>query len=303
MNPYPFGLTFDLCEKYTKKYAKSFYFSSKLLPKEKQLSAYAIYAFCRYADNLIDLADSKSNDYVMSEIFKLRVDLKKIYEGKTAHKNCSFSKTVMKYKIPLEYFCTLLDGVCMDIEIKRYKTIKELDEYCYKVASVVGLIMCEIFGYSNVAAHRYAITLGKAMQITNIIRDIKEDYKLGRIYIPQDIMADFNYKETDIGQHKINKNFIEMIKYLILYAKSLYGVAEYGFKFITNDGSRTTMVMMSKIYSAILYKIEKRNYDVYTSRNYVSNLEKIRIITSYMLNPVEKNRLLKMKEEFILHKN
>lgn len=294
---YPFGLSYTECEQYTKTYAKSFYFSSFLLPKVKRHAAYAVYAFCRYADNLIDLAEKKSFRDIINQFEKLKNDLAGIYLSRNSHRQCAFTKTVLKYNIPQEYFNELIEGVLMDLEKNRYLTVQELDLYCYKVASTVGLIMCEIFGYSNSAAHCYAITLGKAMQLTNIIRDIEEDFRIGRIYIPHDILKQFNYMESDIKDKIKNENYTEMMKYLILYTRSLYKIAEFGINYLTDDGSRTTAVIMLKIYSAILDKIEKKNYDVYSVRNYVTNLEKLKIIASYVFNPFEKVRLAKLKEE------
>ncbi len=294
---YPFGLSFYECEQYTKTYAKSFYFSSFLLPKGKRLAAYAVYSFCRYADNLIDIAEKKSIKDITDQFSRLKNDLSTIYQNRNVHKHCAFTKTVLKYQIPQEYFLELIEGVLMDIEKNRYNTVQELDLYCYKVASTVGLIMCEVFGYTNTAAHCYAITLGKAMQLTNIIRDIDEDFRLGRIYIPQDILKQFNYNEKDIREKVINDNYTEMMKYLILHTRSQYSVAEYGISYLTDDGSRTTAVIMLKIYSAILDKIEKKNYDIYSRRNYVTSLEKLKIIASYVFNPFEKVRLARLKEE------
>ena len=294
---YPFDLSFYECEQYTKTYAKSFYFSSFLLPKRKRLAAYAVYAFCRYADNLIDLAEKKSIKDITDQFSRLKNDLSTIYHNRNIHKHCAFTKTVLKYQIPQEYFLELIEGVLMDLKKNRYSSVQELDLYCYKVASTVGLIMCEVFSYTNSAAHCYAITLGKAMQLTNIIRDIDEDYKIGRIYIPQDILKQFNYTENDIREKIMNESYNEMMKYLILYTRSLYSIAEYGLGYLTDDGSRTTAVIMLKIYSAILDKIEKNNYDIYSRRNYVTNLEKLKIIASYVFNPFEKARLAKLKEE------
>jgi phytoene synthase len=176
------------------------------------------------------------------------------------------------------------------MKTKRYKTFAELEHYCYKVASVVGLIMSEIFRYSNSAALEYAVHLGKAMQLTNILRDIHDDYKMNRVYIPQDELSGFGYSEEDIGNKVINKNFISLIKHQIERAKQLYDVAEKGIPYLTNDGSRTTVVLMLKIYSGILNKIEEKKYDVYSGRVYVSRAEKISIMTKYLLNFSERRK-------------
>jgi phytoene synthase len=272
----PFNRTFEECRVYTKQYAKSFYFSSFMLPKEKRFASYAVYAFCRYADNVVDL--SESLEETQKHLAKLIIDLDKIYDGHIPEgKSCAFCETIKKYKIPKKYFVELIEGVEMDNTIKRFNTNENLDKYCYKVASVVGIIMCYIFGYSDNEAFDYAECLGKAMQITNILRDIKEDFEMGRVYIPQQVLKEFGYSEEDIKNNLVNENFKKLLKYYIYEARYLYNKAYYGIPYLTNDGSRGTVLLMLKVYSGILNKIELQNYDIYSSRVYVNSAEKISI--------------------------
>lgn len=272
----PFSRTFEECRVYTKQYAKSFYFSSFMLPKEKRYAAYAVYAFCRYADNVVDL--SESVEETKNHLAQLTLDLDKVYSDKlSTGKSCAFCETVQKYKIPKKYFLELIEGVEMDNTIKRFETNEDLEKYCYKVASVVGIIMCYIFGYSDDEVFEYAICLGKAMQITNILRDIKEDYAIGRIYLPQNKLEKYNYTECDIKNNLVNENFKKLLKYYIYEARYMYNKAFYGIPYLTNDGSRGTVLLMLKVYSGILNKIELQNYDIYSSRVYVSSAEKISI--------------------------
>ena len=176
----PLISNYEECRLYTRHYAKSFYFSSFLLPKEKRYAAYAVYSFCRYADNIVDMANKSTHDEVERKINSLLENLDDIYSDKdfTNGNFSAFKDTVGKFNIPKFYFTELIEGVSMDIKTKRYTTFTELENYCYKVASVVGLIMSEIFGYSNSSALTHAIDLGKAMQLTNILRDIYDDYKI-----------------------------------------------------------------------------------------------------------------------------
>lgn len=272
----PFNRTFEECRLYTKQYAKSFYFSSFMLPKEKRYAAYAVYAFCRYADNVVDL--SESPEETKKHLAKLTLDLEKIYDDSLSKsKSCAFCETIKKYKIPKKYFIELIEGVEMDNTIKRFNSNEDLDLYCYKVASVVGIIMCYVFGYSDEEVFEYAESLGKAMQITNILRDIKEDFEIGRVYIPQLMLQKFNYTEQDIKDNLVNENFKKLIKYYIYEARYLYNKAYYGIPYLTNDGSRGTVLLMLKVYSGILDKIELQDYDIYTSRVYVSSTEKVLI--------------------------
>jgi phytoene synthase len=289
--PNPLISSYEECRLYTRYYAKSFYFSSFLLPKEKRNAAYAVYSFCRYADNIVDRAGRNSLSEAEKSIDSLLENLDEVYSGRSVNDSFSaFGDTVRKFDIPKHYFTELVEGVSMDMKTKRYKTFTELESYCYKVASVVGLIMSEIFRFSNSAALEYAVHLGKAMQLTNILRDIHDDYTMDRVYIPQDELASFGYSEEDIRNKVINKNFTSLIKHQIERARSLYEPAEKGIPYLTDDGSRTTVVLMLKIYSAILNKIEEKGYDIYSGRVFVSRAEKISIMTKYLLNFSEKRK-------------
>lgn len=275
------------CEyrKYTKHYAKSFYFSSFALPKDKRNAAYAIYSFCRFADNITDVTGYESSEYLGDKIKRLLALLSEVYrQAETDSKNVSdFTATIRRYGIPKVYFEELIDGVSTDISKKRYATYSELDEYCYKVASVVGLIMTRVFGYSTDDAFTHAINLGKAMQLTNIIRDISDDYSMGRIYIPEEEMRTFGYTEKDLKNREINDNFRNLMKHQIARARNYYRSANKGIGFLTNDGSRSTVKMMSKIYAGILDEIESKNYDVFSKRRYVSTVKKIVMAASLFL--------------------
>lgn len=262
---------------YTRHYAKSFYFSSFALPKEKRNAAYAVYAFCRYADNITDITKYESPEFLESKIHYLLEILDEVYK----HVNdgskyiSDFTLTVRNYGIPKEYFRELVEGVASDIHKKVYYNYEELEVYCYKVASVVGLIMTKIMGYTNDSALEHAVELGKAMQLTNILRDISDDYSMGRIYLPKDELDSFGYSESDIREKVINERFFALMKYQIARARNYYKAANNGIKHLPNDGSRSTVKMMSKIYSGILDEIEKDNYDIYSKRHYVSTFSKV----------------------------
>ncbi len=295
----PLLSSFNECRLYTRHYAKSFYFASFLLPREKRNAAYAIYAFCRYADNIVDMAIHHSREDVERKINSLLISLDSAYSDTISNDGCfsAFADTVRKYDIPKFYFKEMIEGVSMDIDTKRYETFAELERYCYKVASVVGLIMSEVFGYANNLALTHAIELGKAMQLTNILRDVYDDYKMGRIYIPQDELESFGYSEDDIGNKTINRNFIRLVKYQINRAREFYSLAEKGIPYLTDDGSRTTVVLMQKIYSGILNKIEQNNYDIYSRRVFVSRAEKLAITGKYLLNFAEKRKFSTVKKD------
>ncbi len=294
----PIECTFDECREYTRTFAKSFYFSSFLLPKEKRAAAYAVYTFCRYADNIVDSGISPSAENIREKFGELNSFLDSVYEenNSNAIKRSAFAQTIIRYNIPRKYFNDLIEGVCMDTEHIRYHTFAELENYCYKVASVVGLIMTEIFGYTHKAALPYAVYLGKAMQLTNILRDIKEDYLMNRIYIPQDELKCFEYTEEDIKDGNMNENFAMMMRFNIDRARAYYELSTHGFPYLTNDGSRTTVVLMYKIYSSILNEIEAYGYDVYSGRRFVSTAEKLKLTGLYLLNRSERKRFSRLPD-------
>ncbi len=262
---------------YTKHYAKSFYFSSFVLPKEKRNAAYAVYAFCRYADNITDISMYESEEFLENKIKYLNSILDEVYKhSEDGSKYISdFTYTIKKYDIPKEYFRELVEGVATDIRKKIYYNYGELDVYCYKVASVVGLIMTKVFGYTDARALDYAIKLGKAMQLTNILRDVADDYSMGRIYLPKDEMDSFGYSEEDIKNKAVDERFRSLMAFQINRAREYYKEAEKGINMLTNDGSRSTVKMMSRIYAGILDEIEKNNYEIYTKRHYVSTFSKV----------------------------
>ncbi len=294
----PMRCTYEECRDYTRTFAKSFYFSSFLLPKDKRAASYAVYTFCRYADNIVDTDTLHSAENIRAKFTELNSFLDLVYNQASQEiiKSSAFAHTVLKYKIPRKYFNDLIEGVCMDTERSRYNTFAELENYCYKVASVVGLIMTEIFGYTHKAALPYAVYLGKAMQLTNILRDIKEDYAMNRVYIPQDELKCFEYTEGDIAKCKMNESFAMMMRFNIDRARAYYELSTHGFPYLTNDGSRTTVVLMYKIYSSILNEIEAYGYDIYSGRRFVSTAEKLKLTGLYLLNRSERKRFSRLPD-------
>ncbi|MCX7878669.1 MAG: phytoene/squalene synthase family protein [Ignavibacteria bacterium] len=290
----PLICSYEECRAYTKRFAKSFYFASFLLPKEKRNAAYSVYSFCRLVDNIADSYCSESPPALENKFSIVHRFLDDVYSGKAFEgKNFSaFAETVRRYGISRSLFDELIEGVKTDLRKNRYETFAELENYCYKVASVVGLIMTEIFGYSDKIALQYAMYLGKAMQLTNILRDIGEDYRLGRIYIPSEELQCFGYSEKDIADGVINQNFKMLMKFNIDRARMYYELASHGIPYLTDDGSRTTVVLMLKIYSAILDEIENHGYDVYSSRRYVKTIEKFKMAGYYFINKEERKKFI-----------
>ncbi len=279
---------YKYCEKITRQYAKSFYFAAKFLPKHKQRAVYPIYAFCRRVDDAIDEigADNQSDAILAVESWKS--GLEETYQPETINdqklktKDQIFVFTAWKdlletYKIPKNLPLELIQGVVQDTQIKRYETFEDLYVYCYRVASTVGLMSSEILGYSDKIALRYAEELGIAMQLTNILRDIKEDAAMNRIYLPQTDLRKFNVSEQQILAGETNENFVEMMKFQIERARNYYRTGEQGIGLLEKD-SRFTVLLASRIYGKILDEIERQNYDVFQKRAHTTFPQKLRLI-------------------------
>jgi len=274
-SPDDFVKSFEVARELTRKHAKSFYFSSIALPERKKRAAYAVYAFCRYADDLIDKAVEEKKDLSGAEA-SLSNLLDELYAG-TAQIPWApaFWLTVEQFCIPKVYFSDLMKGVLLDRGPVRIKDWEELHQYCYYVASVVGLMMSKIFELSDPAAQKQAIEMGVAMQLTNILRDIHEDYLNNRIYLPASELSVFAYSEEQIAQGMINDDFISMMKFQIGRTREYYRSAEPGILKLANDGSQLTVWIMSTVYSGILDEIEKVDYNIYAGRVHTSGVRKL----------------------------
>lgn len=274
-------INFQYSETVIKYYAKSFYFAANFLPKERRLAAYAVYAFCRYADNVVDNPRNRSKEEILNEVNILKEELRLAYKyGESEHPALSaFIYVAKRYDIPQEYPMDLIDGVQMDIDKARYKTFDELYEFAYKVASTVGLMMTCVMGFSDKTALVYAESLGIGMQITNILRDIQEDKNLGRIYLPLDELQEFNIAEEDIINEVFSNNMKKYMAYKVAKARDYYSKSNLGIPLLQPE-SQFAISTASRIYSGILDKIEQNNYNPFLGRVSLSYFEKVKILTT-----------------------
>jgi phytoene synthase len=265
-----------LCKKITQDWAKSFYFASRFLPKNKRQDTYNIYAFCRLTDNLADDTDDWELAKRLDLINSWQTEVANCFEtGKTDNLILQATyATILKYQMPQQYFLDLITGVKSDLTKTSFETYEELDKYCYLVAAIPGLMMTYILGFTDKKALEYATEFGKAMQITNILRDLKEDLTRGRIYLPHQDLVKFNYFETDLKSQKVNANFKELVKFYIQKARKMYKNGYNGLQYLTPQ-SRFCAKLCGLVYSAILIKIEKQHYDIFTKRASTTTLEKL----------------------------
>lgn len=284
------------CRSITKKHAKTFYMATRFLPNHKQRSIFAIYGLCRYLDDLVDEAEDliEHHDISHLEIYE-RLDIFKnnlVDSYKGIHQNdpilIAFSDTLKRYEISLELPLLLLEGVKMDLQKSRYNTFDELYDYSYKVASVVGLMTSEVFGYTNKKALDYAVDLGIAMQLTNILRDVGEDLARDRIYLPADELEEFGIRRDSLLSKEKTPEFCEFMSFQIERARRYYIEADKGVLMLDQD-SRLPVLLARENYSRILDKIEENNYNVFEERAYLNSAEKLSIIPKVMYNLKKQN--------------
>ena len=264
------------CRNITRREAKNFYYAVVTLPRDKRKAIYAAYAFCRQCDDSVD--DAASPEAKLSALAYLQDNLDLAFRGRPATPVfLALSDTADRYDIPQEYFSEIIRGVESDLVKTRYQNFDELREYCYRVASVVGLVCLQIFQYRDAGAREYAVDLGLAMQLTNIIRDVREDWSMGRVYLPQDEMARFGYTEEQLGAGVHNDAFVELLRFQGQRAREYF---RSGFRLLPclSRRSRACPAALGAIYSRVLDRIEESGYDVLgEQRIALSGGEKARI--------------------------
>ncbi|MBI4428803.1 MAG: presqualene diphosphate synthase HpnD [Ignavibacteriales bacterium] len=242
----------------------NFYYSFLILPKPKREAIETIYAFCRYTDDIVDEAASRKEQYARLRQWTKELHLSLSGASHYAVLN-KLSTIIQQFNIPLKHFYDLIKGMEMDLTKKRYRTFAELQEYCYHAASTVGLICAEVFGYKNEDAKQYAMNLGIALQLTNILRDIRQDAKRGRIYLPLEDLRRFQYSEEELLQGVYNDRFVELMKFECERAHAFFRRAK---AFLAEEDKPlfTAARTMGNIYYLLLRRIEKANYDVFSRR-------------------------------------
>ena len=249
----------------------NFFYSFLFLPKPKRDAIIDVYAFCRAIDDIVDDIVEKSNgpqafSQAQVELNRWREELDNLYAGDPTMPIAEKLQRVLeRFPMPKEYFKEMINGCEMDLLRNRYETFDELYQYCYRVAAITGLMCIEIFTYRSLSAKDYAVNLGIALQLTNILRDLKEDAARGRVYLPQEDLRRFGYSEDDLASGKINDNFRKLMKFECERARGYYQVAAN----CLAEEDRPTMtaaVTMGKIYHRLLEQIEQVDYDVFNHR-------------------------------------
>jgi 15-cis-phytoene synthase len=276
----------------TAKGSKSFYFATRFFPPDLARSAHAIYWFCRHTDDLAD--ECLTAEQGRRDVDQWSESLERAYKtGVADHPVLAvFLDTVRHHNIPIEYAYELIEGMRMDLASSRFETFEELRLFCYRVASVVGLMMCWVIGFEHDAdrdrALPHAVDLGIAMQLTNILRDIGEDLGRGRIYLPKDEMARFGCSEDSLLEHRRDDSFRELMKFQICRARDYYEAGNLGIPMLNRRG-RFAVEVASDVYKEILASIESSGYDTFERRAVVPNRKKYWLTARNMAVPAARH--------------
>jgi phytoene synthase len=249
-------------EKITAQHSKSFYFASGLLPEEKRSAVRALYAFCRTVDDIVDESSDVERDFRL-DYWRGMVETASFADHDLIA--AAWADTLTRYHIPRHYALQLIDGVARDLSQVRYQTFDELATYCYGVASTVGLMSMYIVGFQSNEAVPYAIKLGVALQMTNILRDVGEDYHNGRLYLPREELAFYGIQEADIADGRITESWRQFMKFQIERTRQLYEESWMGVRMLEPEG-QFSIGAASVFYQGILDEIERNGYDVFTQR-------------------------------------
>lgn len=268
-------LAYENCRSIARREAKNFYYAFLTLPAARRRAIYVAYAFCRHCDDSVDRVGSTPDKLTM--LASLRGALQDTYLGHASEPVfLALADVADRYNIPQVYFQEVISGVESDLVKTRYQDFEQLRQYCYQVASVVGLICLQIFGYKEDEAKRHAVDLGLAMQLTNIARDVREDLGFGRIYLPQDEIARFGYSEAELRDGVVNESFVELMRFQAQRANCYF---RSGFQLLPylSFRCRACPAVLGQLYRKVLQRIESADYDVLHQRISLSKPEKLRV--------------------------
>jgi phytoene synthase len=271
---------YEYCRKITRRASKTFYWGSSFLPQPKRKAIWAVYAFCRMVDDIVDEAveaegtrEPRTGHLYGVKDPRCELDywhqsLQHVYNGEGSGDSPimqAWEDMLQTYAVPIKPALELLDGVAMDLSNRRYQSFAELELYCYRVAGTVGLLTSPIFGYNDERALTYAVELGIALQLTNILRDVGEDLRRNRIYLPLEEMERFRYSEEDLQQGVINDAFRELIHFQMARAEEYYIRGQQGIGLLHPD-CQLSVKLSGVLYQRILERIRSNDYNVFTKR-------------------------------------
>ena len=261
------------CQRVARRAASNFYWSFWLLARNERRAMCALYAFARQADDVAD------GDLPVPERRAALAELRAQLQAALAHGGSgpllpALADSVWRYKIPPRYLLEILDGVALDLDNPQFETFAELRNYCYHVASAVGLACLHIWGFRDESVLAPAIDCGIAFQLTNILRDLKEDAARGRCYLPREELADFGYTRDDLSAHVCDARFLRLMQFQTERAESFYGSGERTVNYLAPRGRRVFRMMFCT-YHELLRQIQRRPLDVFGPRIRLSRATKV----------------------------
>jgi phytoene synthase len=272
---------YEVCAAMTRESATNFYYAFLTLPTDKRRAIYATYAFCRLCDDIVDEPGMRAN--ASSELAAVRTKLSESFNGGADGDIwTALADSQQRFSIGKEHYAAVIEGCEMDLTKSRYETFDERVEYCKRVASAVGLVCIEVCGYDDQAAVKYAVDLGIAMQLTNVIRDVAEDAENGRIYLPQEELRRFGYSEVQLMAGLVNNDFRELIRFQVERARKYFASGKNLFPLLDRR-SRACPQAMAEVYTSILDRVEAARYDVLTQRVSLSKWSKLTLVVKLWL--------------------
>ena len=292
----------------TRRHARSFSLASLLLFGARRRAAFALYAFCRRLDDLVDRADG-SDGSLSERLSRARALIASLYseaprladprrgpvdarlasapadDAWEVAELAALRDTIDRFGVPEQPFQDLVSGMEMDVSGHRYATFADLQLYCDRVAGTVGLLLCPVLGTSDPRAPGAAADLGRAMQLTNILRDVREDLARGRVYLPEDELAAFGLTREDLMAGTVDERWRAFMASQIARARVYYARAATGVRWLTGPGTQRMVKLMGALYGGILGDIEARGYDVFSARAHVPLSTKLRTVVATLLRP------------------
>ena len=248
----------------TRKSRSNFFYAFLCLPRPQREALYAVYAFCRIVDDAVDVGQDQAAK--RKELERWRAEIAQVFDGSPAHPAAQrLQEAVKLFPIPREALNEIIAGVEMDLDRSSYQTFDELYPYCYRVASAVGLCCIEIFGYSDVRAREYAVNLGVALQLTNIMRDVQPDARAGRVYLPQEDLERFGVAAADLAAGRYTPEFLKLMEYEAARAHAYYARA-WATLPRSDEHRLFAAEIMGRTYFALLETIERRRFQVFGAR-------------------------------------
>jgi len=282
---------YEACRETTRAHAASFYLASHALAGHTRRGAYAVYAFCRRIDDAIDEAEGAPRDELERRVRSLRAMLDAVcsFDVLEDPSLAALRDTTRRFALERRPFDELIDGVAWDVTLEQIADDEEFERYCYLVAGTVGAMMAQLFGTSGPEALPRATDLGVAMQITNILRDVREDYRQrGRVYLPQTALARYGIARDELGRDTASPALRELVAEYAGRARARYASADEGIGMITSAAGRAATTVMRAAYSEILTVLEARGWDVLEGRARVSTAGKLSAVARFSLERLQR---------------